>query len=202
MGQSCTPQCCTIQMEIQEVHVSAKAEVERLNLSTINILDYEKRVKKYAHPCNQSKVSISQLKLAFVDTGIFNQLGKTRSVVHRLLTSPFFKNFSLGRIHRNQEFYEEMEQYYSPQLSAREEEEERDLSVKVHPIISNDVVNRTKANPLVDAEQRKLSQINSTKSIRSFRATQEVESMREEEAWISVDALILLGCVHCLGLYS
>ena len=30
----------------------------------------------------------------------------------------------------------------------------------------------------------------------------ESEELKDEEAWISVNALILLGCVHCEGFYS
>ena len=58
MGQSCSPQCCSIQMDIIEVH-HANAQSGSLELSEINILDYEERVKKFAHPCNKSKVSIA-----------------------------------------------------------------------------------------------------------------------------------------------
>lgn len=57
MGQTCSPQCCSIQMDIIEVH-HANAQNGTDKLSEVNILDYEERVKKFAHPCNKSKVSI------------------------------------------------------------------------------------------------------------------------------------------------
>ena len=47
------------------------ADVSRLILDNVNILDFEKRVKKYAHPINKGKVSIDQLVEAFSDIGIF-----------------------------------------------------------------------------------------------------------------------------------
>ena len=168
MGQSCQPQCCSIQMDILEVH-HANAHRDSLELDAINILDYEQRVKKFAHPCNKSKVSISQLKSAFAGTGIFNQLGRARSVVHCLVTSPFFKNFSLKRVQQQKDFFEEMDQLY---ISSARGELDATSSIKVHPIISSAAVNRKKINPLTDAEQRKdqvLSKTNSNKSIRSSR---------------------------------
>ena len=74
-----------------------------------------------------------------------------RSVVHRLVTSPFFKNFGLKRIQKNQDFFEEMDQLYI--ASARDEEEEdTEDRIKVHPIISSFVVNSKKMNPLIDIE--------------------------------------------------
>ena len=88
--------------------------------------------------------------MAFAGTGVFDQLGKARSVVHRLLTSPFFTNFSLKRIEKDQDFYEKMDQLYKS--SFREESDTEDR-IKVHPIISSFTVNRrNKRNPSMDRE--------------------------------------------------
>ena len=67
----------------------------RLDLSEINVIDYERRIKKFAHPLNQGKVSILQLRQAFAGTGIFDQLGNPKSVVHKLIVSPFFCNLEM-----------------------------------------------------------------------------------------------------------
>ena len=40
-------------------HVSADiVDIERLDLSTMNILEYEERVKRFAHPGNSAFLSI------------------------------------------------------------------------------------------------------------------------------------------------
>ena len=82
-----------------------KIDVTRLDLSTMFILEFEYRVKRFAHPCNSGKLSITQLKEAFKDTDIFNALGNPRSVVHRLLVSPFFTDFQLSHTWDNRDFF-------------------------------------------------------------------------------------------------
>ena len=44
----------------------------RLDLSSMNIAEYERRVKRYAHPGNKGKVTADQLMEAFKDTNIFS----------------------------------------------------------------------------------------------------------------------------------
>ena len=73
----------------------------------MNILEYERRVKKFAHPSNSGKVSVRQLKEAFAGTEIFDQLGNRKSIIHKLICSPFFKNLKLSHNQKNQHWFEE-----------------------------------------------------------------------------------------------
>ena len=59
------------------------------------ILDFERRVKMFAHPMNRGRVSIDQLMAAFADTGVFDNLRSTQTLIHKLLLSPFFKEIPL-----------------------------------------------------------------------------------------------------------
>ena len=79
-------------------------DLSRPDLESINILDFEARVKLFAHPANNGKVSVGQLREAFEDTGIFASLGKPSSVTHKILTSPFFINFVLSHNVKNIEY--------------------------------------------------------------------------------------------------
>ena len=81
-------------------------DTTRLDLSVINILDFERRVKKFAHPCNAGKVSIAQLKEAFRGTGIFDQLGNRKSLVHNVICSPFFNSFAMTHLAKNEDWFE------------------------------------------------------------------------------------------------
>lgn len=81
-------------------------DTKRLDLSVINILEFERRVKKFAHPCNAGKVSIAQLKEAFRGTGIFNQLGNRKSLAHIIICSPFFKSFAMTHLAKNEDWFE------------------------------------------------------------------------------------------------
>ena len=68
-----------------------------LNLGVIYILDFERRVKKFAHPINRGRVTVDQLSKAFEDTKIFENLRNPFSLVHKLLLSPFFREMPLQR---------------------------------------------------------------------------------------------------------
>lgn len=72
------------------------AEISRLDLSAIGILEFESRVKRFVHPINRGKVSVDQLTEAFRDTPVFSQLKNPYSVVYKLLFSPFFKEMKLS----------------------------------------------------------------------------------------------------------
>ena len=61
----------------------------------MRILDFERRVKRYAHPINRGRVTVDQLYEAFADTEIFSQLRNPFSVVYKLLLSPFFRHLPL-----------------------------------------------------------------------------------------------------------
>ena len=87
--------CCACSKEYDEV-ITVEGLNARLNLKSMSILDFEKRVKKYAHLKNRGKISIEQLQEAFKDTDMFLNLKNPLSVVNRLLTSPFFSDFVLS----------------------------------------------------------------------------------------------------------
>ena len=67
----------------------------RLNLGNMSIVEYERRVKKYASLKNRGKISVDQLLESFKDTGVFENIKNPESVVNRLVTSPFFMNLIL-----------------------------------------------------------------------------------------------------------
>ena len=77
--------------------------MKTIQLSQINILDFEKRVKKYAHPINKGRVTVDQLVLSFEDTSIFNSLRNPYSATHKLLLSPFFRQLPLSHYDKNME---------------------------------------------------------------------------------------------------
>jgi len=62
----------------------------------MNIVEYEKRVKRYAHVKNRGKISAEALMEAFKDTKIFKQLDNPASVVNRVVMSPFFTDLCLS----------------------------------------------------------------------------------------------------------
>ena len=66
-----------------------------LNLGSLHIIEFEQRVKRFAHPINRGRVTVDQLHKAFEDTKIFEQLRNPFSLVHKLLLSPFFREIPL-----------------------------------------------------------------------------------------------------------
>lgn len=66
-----------------------------LNLCCISISDFERRIKRYAHPINRGRVTVDQLCKAFDDTEIFDELRNPFSLMHKLLLSPFFRELPL-----------------------------------------------------------------------------------------------------------
>ena len=81
MGQTCTLNCGN---DIQKFEITdfVGSDMHRPDFDLINILEFERRVKLYAHPANNGKVSVGQLCAAFDGTGLFNSLGKPASVTH------------------------------------------------------------------------------------------------------------------------
>ena len=59
-------------------------------------MEFERRVKKFAHPINRGRVTVDQLFESFVDTGIFTQLRNPFSVVYKLTLSPFFRKLNMS----------------------------------------------------------------------------------------------------------
>ena len=56
----------------------------------MEITEYEKRVKRFVDPSSKGKISIEQLCEAFKDTDIFKHVKDSRSVVNKIILSPFF----------------------------------------------------------------------------------------------------------------
>jgi len=99
-------------MQMFEIVSTTGSDRERPDFEQINVLEFERRVKLFAHPANNGKVSIGQLHAAFADTGIFESLGKPSSVTHKILSSPFFVNFALVAHSKNTNYQEEMHARY------------------------------------------------------------------------------------------
>ena len=72
----------------------------------MSIMEYEKRIKRYAHPKNKGKINIEQLQSSFKDTKIFANLKNPQSIINKILLSPFFSNLVLSH---NQLTTEELE---------------------------------------------------------------------------------------------
>ena len=84
-------QCCSEageQKNEEELH-------SRLDIKGMSIVEFERRVKRYASPNNKGKISVDQLMESFRDTHIFENLKNPQSVVNKLVTSPFFTNLTL-----------------------------------------------------------------------------------------------------------
>ena len=94
------------------ITADASADCSRPDFEAVNILDFERRVKDYAHPANNGKVSISQLKRAFEDTRTFRALGKPHSLTHKLLKSPFFVDFTLSHNVKDKTYAIQMHERY------------------------------------------------------------------------------------------
>ena len=90
MGNACSSGGCNNPPEAEK-HFEGTVDNSRLALDKVNILEFERRVKQYAHPINKGRVSVDQLVEAFRDVAIFAQLRNPFSVVYKLLLSPFFR---------------------------------------------------------------------------------------------------------------
>ena len=87
--------CCSCQRDYDEV-ITVEGMNQRLNLQSMTIVEFERRVKRYAHIKNRGKISIEQLQEAFKDTQIFANLKHPKSLAYKLVTSPFFTQFTLS----------------------------------------------------------------------------------------------------------
>ena len=70
----------------------------------MQITEYEKRIKRYADPVNRGKISVDQLCESFKDTNVFKHVKNPRSVVNKLILSPFIWELTLT--HNEPEAYE------------------------------------------------------------------------------------------------
>lgn len=74
-----------------------------LNLHDMEILDFETRIKKFAHPEAKGQLSIEQLTEAFKGTEIFAALRNPYSPLFKLVTSPLFLRLPLSHYHGHNE---------------------------------------------------------------------------------------------------
>lgn len=72
MGGTCSTGCGGhVESDLYE-DSEAMVDLTRLDLSSMRILDFERRVKKYAHPINHGRVTVDQLYEAFADTVVLS----------------------------------------------------------------------------------------------------------------------------------
>lgn len=100
MGQTCT-QGTGEQDEVYEM--ALEFEGSRLTLNNINIIEFEGRLKRYAIPENNGKITVDQLLTGFEGTGIFDSIINPMSVAHKLVFSPFILNFELSHFKKKRE---------------------------------------------------------------------------------------------------
>ena len=72
-------------------------------LATMNILEFEQRVKRFATPENKGFVNGAQLQLAFKDTILFDDLMDVTSVENKLILSTFVCDFPIGSCLKEEE---------------------------------------------------------------------------------------------------
>ena len=70
MGNACSAGGCNNAPEVEK-QFEGTVDNSRLALDKVNILEFERRVKQYAHPINKGRVSVDQLVEAFRDVAIF-----------------------------------------------------------------------------------------------------------------------------------
>ena len=88
MGNGCSNAMeCTSQTK-ESGHISL-IESSRPNLDNLDIIDFEQRVKMFAHPANAGKISFRQLQEGC--SPIFRGLTMPDSVTYKLFASPFFQ---------------------------------------------------------------------------------------------------------------
>ena len=74
MGNTCSSDSCGTDgsnLDTVENEASKLTNTSRLDLYRMNILEFENRVKRYAHPINKGRVTVDQLMEAFSGTRIF-----------------------------------------------------------------------------------------------------------------------------------
>ena len=74
---------------------------DALELDHINILDFERRVKRFVTPESCGYISERQLIESFKDLKTFDGLLMTNSAVYRLIYSPFVQTLPIGARHED-----------------------------------------------------------------------------------------------------
>ena len=72
------------------------AEGAAESMSTMNILEFERRCKMFAYPINKGFINRHQLMEAFKDSIVFNNLYTENHVEDKFFTCPFIADFPIG----------------------------------------------------------------------------------------------------------
>ena len=67
-----------------------------IEMADMNILEYEARVKRFAHPDNKGFINKFQLLEAFRGTKIFSYLSDATSMKTQFILSPFISDIKVG----------------------------------------------------------------------------------------------------------
>ena len=201
-------------------------DCERPDLESINILEFERLVKLFAHPANYGKVNIGQLKAAFEETGIFESLDNPYSVTYKLFASPFFNEFTLTHSKKSTTYQDAMAKHYITSttesgVDGKEVSNKGPENSKIITAIQEDITMLDGVQPkprvgqklgqMEKESQRRCPQLtdygtngNATGNSIVDPSLYVVKPIVSPvlKAWISVDALLLFGCLHCGGLDS
>ncbi len=143
------------------------------SIEKINILDYERRVKMFATTENHGYVNVYQLKEAFKDTQIFQNILDRDNIESIFLRSTFVADFAVGSTIDTKQFLKNIS-LTKPSAGAS-------LFGKSGTIVEK--------NSVVDDY---LDQIELQSKMKKF-------ALDGSFYWISINALILIGCLKCAG---
>ena len=203
---SCQNQCLNNLGESYQFLMSNEFVADRVrpDLSQVYIIDFERRVKKFAHPCYLGKVSVHQLKEAFKDIKTFDKLGNPLSVCHRLLTSPFFTKFQLTGNIKDKVFFDSLKKDIisdGKRLSKNHLHNSRSHdSIGPNRSIRNSGRSSCGSSSVINFTSQSFTGGEEPQRLRRRKLNDiEQTALKLENAWISVEALILYGIVHCNG---
>lgn len=130
---------------------------------------------------------------AFADLKTFDSLANPYSVAHQMLVNPFLQQFSLNHNRDNKNFCAKMKQHY---LST-----ESQPSAKGGRLSRKGILDRSRNNSRLNSRSSHGNGSEKGEHLNISRVINEIEVPKPnpEETWISLDALILLGCLHCGG---
>ena len=150
------------------------AEVHEM--SQMNILEFERRVKRFANAENKGFINQFQLMEAFNDTNIFSYLSDHSSIKTQFLFSKYVSDLSLGsKLQMRMSLAKRMSEYRSHSI--------KQLKSGGSTSLYMSVVDQT-LSEMDDQAKAKLDPIN---------------GLDQDFKWINVSALILIGIVYCQG---
>ena len=142
----------------------------------MNVLDYERRVKTYASPENKGFINCAQLMEAFNDTEIFSYLANKNSMKTKFLLSPFVANFPIGiNLDQSVDCPQRVKRYTTRTKGQIKYMKDLHLS-----------------SSIVETFFEKIAEIEAGKYA-------EHNELDPECNWISINALVLIGCINCEG---